>query len=627
MTDAAEESDHGSGANQRQRMDADIVCVGFGPATAGFLTTLSKQLVHPDGTPAVESAVMPGMPPQVLCYERADDIGFGVSGVVTRARGLRASFPNLDPKDIPMAAPVTEEKVVYLLDPIGASRRSWPLRAADACLRAFRGLLRFEHEAVELPWSPPFLHKTGGLVLSMGQFMQWVGAQVQSTGTVQIWPGTPVAEALIEDHKVTGVRLLDQGVDKQGKPGVGFMPGMDIHAALTVVGDGPVGSIGQQLDAQFGLPEGHYTRDWAVGMKFVVDLPADSALKPGTVLHTFGFPEPEVFGFFYVHPEHVASLGIFVPSWFDAPVRTAYRYLQHWMQHPYLWRHLKGGRLRSWGAKTLGESGRRGEPHLVGDGYARIGEGSGSTNVLTGSGVDEAWTTGAQLAESVVELLKARRPFTRQNLEETYLKRRRANWMEAEARVAEKSRDGFQKGVVRGMVGMALAGLTNGRFALAGEPVPPYQRIPSLEEYYGGRISAAEIEKIRKECATKGVSLHSALMERCGWPAISYDGQLLVSHQDALLLGGKVQAPPGYADHVVFLYPELCERCGTKICIELCSGQAIAQGEGGVPAFDREKCVHCGACYWNCAQPIPGNPERMNIAFRAGTGGLHSAEN
>ena len=31
------------------------------------------------------------MPPQVICYERADDIGFGVSGVVTRARGIRAA--------------------------------------------------------------------------------------------------------------------------------------------------------------------------------------------------------------------------------------------------------------------------------------------------------------------------------------------------------------------------------------------------------------------------------------------------------------------------------------------------------------------------------------------------------
>ena len=46
---------------------------------------------------------------------------------------------------------------------------------------------------MELPWTPGFLHKDGGLVLSLGQFMPWVAAQVQSTGAVQIWPGTPVA--------------------------------------------------------------------------------------------------------------------------------------------------------------------------------------------------------------------------------------------------------------------------------------------------------------------------------------------------------------------------------------------------------------------------------------------------
>ena len=665
-------------------MDADIVCVGFGPATAGFLATLSKQLVNADGTPAVESAVMPGMPPQVLCYERADDIGFGVSGVVTRARALRASFPEIKNAGIPMAAPVGEEKVLYLLDPVGASRRSMALRFADSLIRATKFALPVENHALNLPWTPSFLHKHDGMILSMGQFMQWVGAQVQSTGTVQIWPGTPVAEALIETGlggtgnlpvpsgdapdgtgrissgngenqiqegvaqippggspagaggspapptakpKVIGVRLLDQGVDKKGNPSDGFTPGMDIHAALTVVADGPIGPIGRQFDEVFGLPNGNHIRDWAVGMKFVVDLPEDTPLKPGTVLHTFGYPEPEIFGFLYVHPDRVASLGIFVPSWFDSPARTAYRYLQHWMLHPYLWRHLKGGKLRSWGAKTLGESGKHGEPHLTGDGYARIGEGSGTTNVLTGSGVDEAWASGTQLAEAVIELLKAKKPFTKQNLDETYVKRRRASWVEAEGRIAEKSRDGFQKGVATGMIGMALAGLTNGKFSLGSAPVQPWKRIPTAEDYFAGKISREEIAKLRDECKTKNVSLHGALMDKVGWPAIPFDGQLLVSHQDALLMGGKVQAPHGYADHVVFLHPELCEKCGARICIEACSGHAIYPGETGVPAFDREKCVHCGACLWNCSQANPENPERMNIAFRAGTGGLHSAEN
>jgi len=618
------QSDSGT---ERQTMDVDIVCVGFGPATAGFLAALSGRLVNADGTPRVESAVIPGMPPQVICYERADDVGFGVSGVVTRARSLREVYPDLDPAQIPMTAAVGEERVVYLLDPVGASRRSVGLRAADAALRAFSWALPVRHQALELPWSPDFLHKRGGLVLSMGQFMQWASSQVQGTGLVQVWPGTPVAEALIQDNHVRGVRLVDQGTDKQGCPSDGFMPGMDIHAALTVVGDGPVGAVGQQLDGHFGLPKDHHQHDWAVGMKFVVDLPESTELQPGTVIHTFGYPEPEIFGFFYVHPDRVASMGIFVPSWFDSPIRTAYRYLQHWMLHPYLWRYLKGGRLRSWGAKTLQESGLRGEPHLAGNGFARIGEGSGSTNVLTGSGVDEAWATGTQLAESVLELLEAKKPFSKDNLQATYVRRRRESWVEQEGRVAERSRDGFQRGVLTGMIGMALTGLSGGRLALPGKPMPPHCRLPSLAEYYRGVIPPEEIQRIQETAHAKGVSAHNALMERAGWPAIPYDGQLLVSQQDALLLGGKVQAPPGYADHVQFLYPNLCESCGTKICVEVCSGQAISPGEQGVPLFDREKCIHCGACLWNCAQPRPGQDEQTALAFKAGSGGLHSAEN
>ncbi len=51
----------------------------------------------------------------------------------------------------------------------------------------------------------------------------------------------------------------------------------------------------------------------------------------------------------------------------------------------------------------------------------------------------------------------------------------------------------------------------------------------------------------------------------------------------------------------------------------MCSGQAIVDGDDGGVTFDREKCVHCGACLWNCPDG--------NVQFTAGAGGLHAVEN
>lgn len=615
---------------ERQTMEADIVCVGFGPATAGFLTTLSRVLMNPDGTPAFESKVMPGMPLQILCYERADDIGFGVSGVVTTGQAIRASFPDVDLiQEIPNSCEVSSEAVAYLFDHIGASERSAGTRFVDGVFKAGKFMMRKGESAVELPWIPKFLRKEPGLVMSMGSFMSWSGTQLMGSGLVQIWPGTPVSEALIEDGKVVGVRLADQGVDRKGSPDpTAYMPGMDIRAPLTVVGDGPVGAVGRKLDEHFGLPEGNHHHDWAVGMKAVVTLPESCELKPGTVIHTLGFPEPEIFGFMYVYPDRTASLGIFVPSWMDTPIRTGYRYLQHWMQHPHIWRHIKGGTLRSWGAKSLQESGVRGEPHLVGNGYARIGEGSGTTNVLTNSGVDEAWRSGVLLAEGVIEILKSGGEFTQEALDREYVKRRRSDKLNKELQAAKKARDGFSKGFMQGMMSTGITGITGGTMNLSFSSKPPAQRIKKLETVYASRIPRDKFNEALESCAKDKQPLHDTLMTMAGWPEIPFDGTLLMSHQDALFVGGKVQAAAGFADHVTFADPKLCADCVERTCIEICSAQALMPGEeGGTPDFDREKCIHCGACIWSCSKALPNNPERANIVFSAGSGGLHSNEN
>ena len=619
----------------RQVMETDIVVTGFGPASAGFLLTLAPELAKTkeDGTPLYESKVMPGMPLQVMCYERADDTGFGVSGIVTKADAIRATFPGVDlAKEIPNAADVSGEETAYLFDHLGCSKRSVGTKFIDACFKAGGIVMKGgEFNARELPFTPPFMDKRGGLVLNMGSFMGWAAGKVMETGMAQIWPGSPVAEPLFDGDRVVGVRMADQGVEKDGTPTDCHMPGMDVKAALTVVADGPVGAVGRVLDERFGLPEGHARHDWGVGMKAVVQLPESCTLEPGTVIHTLGFPEPEIFGFFYVHPNRTASMGIFVAPWQDTPVRTTYRYLQHWMMHPYIWRHIEGGTLVSWGAKSIQESGTEGEPFLCGDGFARIGEGSGTTDCLANAGVDEAWESGAMLARNVLKLLSEGKDFTKENLEATYVSERRSSRLGRRLKKATHARAGFNKSFFWGMVGEGLCGMTGGLLHLGGifKSVPPAKRIPELYDAVQGRKcdrealarNVSEAKKVRKP-------LHDAVMDACGWPEIPYDGKLLLLHQDALLIGGKVQAAPGFADHVRFADPDLCRKCTKQTCIEICSAQALmpADDDGEPPKFDREKCVHCGACIWNCAMLQPGT-DKSNVVFTAGSGGLHSNEN
>ena len=278
---------HETTAFERPSLEADIACVGFGPAMGGFLTTLTCAWNENPADPAFESKVAPGLPLQVLCYERSDDIAAGVSGVVTAARGIRASFPDLNPVDIAMAAPVKSERILYLLDPVGASRRPWLLRCGDSVLRALSATLGVRDHAFHLPWTPEFLHKGGGLVMSIGQFNQWVGSQLMASGFVQIWPAMPVSAPLFAENaerngeRVVGVRLTDQGVDKHGSPETGFVAGMDVRANLTVIGDGPFGAIGRTIDQHMGMPPGHDKREWALGMKFVIELPPETTHRTG----------------------------------------------------------------------------------------------------------------------------------------------------------------------------------------------------------------------------------------------------------------------------------------------------------------------------------------------------------
>jgi electron-transferring-flavoprotein dehydrogenase len=84
-------------AMERSEMEVDIACAGFGPAMGGFLATLTRAWNDNPADPCFESKLYLECRCRCICYERSDNISAGVSGVVTPAKGIHASFPSSEP--------------------------------------------------------------------------------------------------------------------------------------------------------------------------------------------------------------------------------------------------------------------------------------------------------------------------------------------------------------------------------------------------------------------------------------------------------------------------------------------------------------------------------------------------
>jgi len=55
---------------------------------------------------------------------------------------------------------------------------------------------------------------------------------------------------------VKGAKIGDKGLNKEGEPGEGFTPGMDVLAKVTVIGEGTRGYLANQLIKDAKLDEG-----------------------------------------------------------------------------------------------------------------------------------------------------------------------------------------------------------------------------------------------------------------------------------------------------------------------------------------------------------------------------------
>ena len=212
-------------------------------------------------------------------------------------------------------------------------------------------------------------------MVSIARLTEWLGKLVEETG-VYMFPGFAGTEVLYENDRVIGVRTGDKGIDADGSKKPNFEPGIDLHAKVTVFGEGSRGSLTKTLDQTYKLDEGKNPQAYVVGVKEVWEVP-EGRIQPGHVVHTMGYPlKSNTYGggFIYGMKDNKLSIGLLTGLDYGDPFLDPHREFQRLKQHPYIAGLLKDGKLIQYGAKTAPVGGYFSVPKLIFPGGLLVGD-------------------------------------------------------------------------------------------------------------------------------------------------------------------------------------------------------------------------------------------------------------
>jgi electron-transferring-flavoprotein dehydrogenase len=354
---------------EREKLEFDVLFVGAGPANLAGAIHL-KQLAQQQGREI-----------EVCIIEKAETIGaHSLSGAVLDPRALAELMPDFRAQGCPIEETDLRDGIFYLT-PTG----------------------RFK-----LPYTPPYMHNEGGFIISLSKFCAWLGTVAEELG-VNIFPGFAGVEALYDEtgRRLLGVRTGDKGVNKDGKPKSNFEPGVDLLAKVTVLGEGPKGSLIREVGQKLGIFAGRMPQVFETAVKEVIEIPASSPFysSPYTVLHTFGYPlglNTKGGGFLYRMKENRVSLGLVVGLDYQDPMLEPYQEFLKFKKHPLIAEIIAGGKVLQQGAKTLAAGGWYTMPQLAVDGALFVGDSASMLNVQRLKGIHTAMKSGMLAAETIL---------------------------------------------------------------------------------------------------------------------------------------------------------------------------------------------------------------------------------
>ena len=386
--------------SERETMEYDVVVVGAGPSGLAFAIRL-KQLQSDT---------------RVCVIEKASTVGAQIlSGAVIEPEPLDALLPGWRDNPPPICVRAAHDEFLWLRD---AKR------------------------ALKLP-TPPQMHNRGNFIVSLGALCAWLAPQAEALG-VDVFPGFAAADAVFDEAgAVTGVRIGDMGVAKDGSHKPAYTQGIDILAKLTILAEGCRGSVSKKLIAKYGLDTHCDPQTYGIGLKELWQLPAGRA-QPGHITHSLGWPlDNRTYGgsFLYQLDKDRVAIGFVAGLDYSDPLFRPWEAFQQLKNHARIKPLLEGGEIISAGARALVEGGLQSLPRVEMPGALLIGDAAGLLNVPKIKGTHQAIRSGMLAAEHWAEHQSA----------EGFDARLRTSNIAKELKKVRNIRPGFRNGLWHGL--------------------------------------------------------------------------------------------------------------------------------------------------------------------------------
>lgn len=412
----------------REQMVFDFLFVGGGPANlagAIHLMNLAKRK---------------GMEPEVCLIEKGDAIGsHSISGAILDPVALKELIPDY----IEKGCPVENAK----------------------CIDEFHFLTQKKN--FKMPYTPSYMHNEGCFITSLSKLAAWLGEIAEEMG-VNIFPGFPGVKMLYSDNytRVKGVRTADRGIDKNGKQKANFEPGIDLIADVTVLGEGPKGSLIRDVNEKMGIFSGKMPQVFETGIKEVIQLPETSPFLQSetTVIHTFGYPlglNKKGGSFLYKMKDGIISIGLVVGLDYSDPLFEPHEAFLQLKKHPFIADIIKDGEVLQMGAKTLSAGGYYTMPQLSVDGAVFVGDSASLLNIQRLKGIHTAMKSGMLAAEAIINA-KEKNDFSKNALQ-LYDASLTNSWVENELYTARNFTQALSKKAFSMAINLGAQYISNGR--------------------------------------------------------------------------------------------------------------------------------------------------------------------